>query len=114
MERRRPKGLHTIKPSAVTSRRILYVLFTDPAAYPPVEHSSRILADRGWNVVLLGTGTRDNHNLQLPAHPRIHLEKSRFVQGGWMQKVQYLLFFFSTLYWTWRWKPQWIYASDPL
>ena len=36
-------------------RRIVYVQFTDPAAYPPVEHSSEILAERGWNVVLLGT-----------------------------------------------------------
>lgn len=52
-------------------QRILYVQYTDPAAYPPIEHSSRLLADRGWQVVLLGSGTARNLNLRLPAHPRI-------------------------------------------
>ena len=41
------------------TRRILYIQFTDPAVYPPLEHSSRLLADRGWEVLILGTGTRD-------------------------------------------------------
>ena len=38
------------------ARRILYVQFTNPAAYPPLEHSARILADAGWDVMFLGTG----------------------------------------------------------
>ena len=37
-------------------RRILYVQYTTPAGYPPLEHSSRILADRGWEVQFLGSG----------------------------------------------------------
>src|SRR5262249_52397275 len=35
-----------------------------------------------------------------------------FAQAGWMQKLQYIFFFFVTLYWTLRWRPSWIYASD--
>src|SRR5262245_1050234 len=96
------------------SRRILYIQFTDPAAYPPLEHSSRLLADRGWQVLFLGTGTRDELPLRLPSHPNIRVKKFPFVQGGWRQKAQYILFFFMTLYWTWWWRPEWIYASDPL
>src|SRR6266511_5118997 len=96
------------------SRRVLYVQFTDPAAYPPVEHSSTLLAERGWEVFILGTGTLGDINLQLRPIPRIRLKKIRFVHGGWAQKLQYLVFFCWTLYWTSRWQPQWIYASDPL
>ena len=96
------------------SRRILYIQFTDPAAYPPLEHSSRLLADRGWQVFFLGTGTRDDLPLRLPAHPGIRVKRFRFVQGGWRQKAQYVLFFFATLYWTWWCRPEWVYASDSL
>jgi glycosyltransferase involved in cell wall biosynthesis len=100
--------------SALMTRRILYVQFTDPAAYPPIEHSAVILAERGWDVVLLGTGTLGDLKLELPAHPRIRVGKMGFVAPGWKQKLNYIAFFLWILYWTLRWKPQWIYASDPL
>jgi glycosyltransferase involved in cell wall biosynthesis len=95
------------------SRSILFVQYADPSAYPPLEHSSRLLANRGWNVDFLGTGARGIDNLRFPIHPRIRIKKLRFMTGGWRQKLQYLRFIYFTLYWTWRWKPQWIYASDP-
>jgi glycosyltransferase involved in cell wall biosynthesis len=95
-------------------RRILYVQFTDPAAYPPVEHSTGLFAARGWEVTIIGTGTFGGLNLQLPTHPRICVKKIGFVRGGWGQKLQYIFFAVLLLYWTWRWKPSWIYGSDPL
>jgi glycosyltransferase involved in cell wall biosynthesis len=99
---------------SVTHRRVLFVQFTDPAAYPPIEHASHLLAGRGWHVVLLGTGTLGNLGLQLSNHPHIRLKKLKFVRGGWKQKLLYCFFFVVALYWTWRWKPEWVYASDPL
>jgi glycosyltransferase involved in cell wall biosynthesis len=119
-ERKQRRGRFYAKPqsnrpeSAVISRRILYVQFTDPAAYPPVEHSSRLLANRGWDVILLGTGTHGNHNLKMPYHSRIRVNTLRFAKRGWGQKLQYIFFSLWTLYWIWRWKPHWVYASDPL
>jgi len=98
----------------VTVRRILYVQYTDPAHYPPLEHSSRLFAERGWEVLMLGTGTENELNLQLPSHPRIRIKKVGFVQRGWRQKIQYIFFILLTLYWTWWWRPSWIYASDPM
>src|ERR1700719_2139307 len=95
-------------------RRILYVQFTDPAAYPPIEHSAVLLAERGWDVLLLGTGTLNDLKLELPAHPRIRVRKMAFVRAGWRQKLNYITFFLWILYWTLRWRPQWMYASDPL
>ena len=59
----------------VMSRRILYVQFTDPAAYPPIEHSSRLFAERGWEVFMVGMDTAGALNLKLPVHPRIRREK---------------------------------------
>jgi glycosyltransferase involved in cell wall biosynthesis len=92
-------------------RRIIYVQFTNPAAYPPLEHSSALLADRGWEVLLLGAvGKLD---LELPVHSRLRVRKIRLPQGGWSQKLQYLFFFCWVLLWTWRLRPRWIYASDP-
>jgi glycosyltransferase involved in cell wall biosynthesis len=93
--------------------RILYVQFTDPAEYPPLEHSSQIFAEKGWEVLLLGMDN-GNSNFRLPIHTRVRVKKLRVAQGGWWQKLQYLFFFFWTLGWTWWWKPQWVYASDPL
>jgi glycosyltransferase involved in cell wall biosynthesis len=99
----------------MTSRRILYVQYTDPAAYPPVEHSSSLLADRGWDVLLLGTGTRGNHAIAFAVHPRLlRVKRIGFVAGGRLQKLHYLFFSCWTLYWALRSRPQWIYASDPL
>ena len=36
------------------SRRVMYVQYTNPAAYPPLEHSSRIAAGQGWDVLFVG------------------------------------------------------------
>ena len=35
---------------AIRRRRIMYVQYVNPGMYPPLEHSSRILADAGWEV----------------------------------------------------------------
>lgn len=61
------------------ARRILYIQFMDPAAYPPLEHSSRLLADRGWEVLFLGTVTRGEPPLRLPTHPGTRIKNIRFV-----------------------------------
>ena len=96
------------------ARRILFVQYTDPAAYPPLEHSSRLFAERGWDVFMFGTGAAGGLTLQLPSHPHIRVKKIGFVPPGWKQKIQYSFFSFFTLCWTWWWKPSWIYVSDPL
>jgi glycosyltransferase involved in cell wall biosynthesis len=95
-------------------RRVLYVQFADPAAYPPIEHSSHILAEKGWDVLLLGTDAFGSQELVLSRHPRITLKNIPLRNTGWLLKAQYVFFFFWCLYWAIVWKPAWIYASDPL
>src|SRR5438093_10555997 len=94
--------------------RVLYVQYTNPAAYPPLEHSSRILANKGWEILFLGTGAKGADVLEFPPHPNICVKRVRFCSGGWRQKLHYLWFSLLVLLWTVRWRPRWIYASDLL
>jgi glycosyltransferase involved in cell wall biosynthesis len=99
----------------MTDCRILYVQFADPGLYPPIEHSAFLFAERGWHVLQLGTSTVHDSKLQTaPVHNRIRVKKIWRAQNGWLLKIQYLVYFFWTLFWAWRWRPQWLYASDPL
>src|SRR5881396_1043130 len=98
----------------VKARRILYVQYTNPAAYPPLEHSSRILADAGWNVLFLGTGALGADALKFPPHQKIVVKQLAFCSEGIRQKAHYFLYCLWVLYWTITWRPQWVYASDPL
>jgi glycosyltransferase involved in cell wall biosynthesis len=95
-------------------QRILYVQYTNPAGYPPLEHSSRILAQEGWEVLFFGTGAFGANALCFPPHPNITVRQMPFCPPGWRQKLHYLQFCLWTLLWTVRWQPQWIYASDLL
>lgn len=96
------------------NKRILYIQYTNPAGYPPLEHSSRILANDGWQVLFLGTGAQGANNLQFPEHPQITVLQIPFCEAGWRQKLHYLRYCLWVLMWVMRWRPQWIYASDIL
>ena len=95
-------------------KRILYVQFTNPAAYPPLEHSARLLADAGWDVIFLGTRTVQADRLEFQPHPRIRAKRQPFVPGGWRQKMLYAGFLLWVLGWVLVWRPRWVYASDHL
>ncbi len=94
--------------------RVLYVQYTNPAGYPPLEHSSRILANAGWQVSFLGTDGLGTAKLEFPPHDHITVRRMRFCPAGWRQKLHYLQFCLWVLYWTLRWRPNWVYASDLL
>jgi len=96
-------------------RTILYVQYTNPAAYPPLEHSSRLLADRGWEVLFLGCGSSGRADaFAFPPHPRIAVRRWRHQERGWRQKVHYSAFSLWVLQQCWRHQAGWIYASDLL
>jgi len=94
-------------------RRILYVQFGDPAAYPPIEHSSGILADRGWEVLLLSTDAFTVDRIKLSEHPNFEIKKLSLANSGGRLNVHYIYFALWCIYLTLRWRPAWIYASDP-
>jgi glycosyltransferase involved in cell wall biosynthesis len=94
--------------------RIFYVQYTNPAGYPPLEHSSRILADEGWQILFLGTGASGADRLRFPPHPNISIRQMAFGPPGWRQKLHYLRFVLWVLGWALWWRPRWVYASDVL
>ena len=94
--------------------RILYLQYTNPAGYPPLEHSSRILADAGWEALFLGVGAFGTERLQFPSHKRITVKQMPACGPGLRQKVHFVRYCLWALWWTVRWRPDWIYASDTL
>ncbi len=98
----------------VSQKHILYVQYTNPAAYPPLEHSSRILANEGWEVTFLGTAGESTEDLRFPPHPRISVHRMPHQSPGWRQKVHYLRYTLWVLRRVLRDRPDWVYVSDPL
>jgi glycosyltransferase involved in cell wall biosynthesis len=94
-------------------RRILFLQFTNPAGYPPLEHASRILAQGGWEARFLGTGAYGAGHLRFPEHPAIRLHRLAAVRPGPPKRIAYAAYLVWGLTVCLVWRPQWIYASEP-
>lgn len=93
--------------------RVLYVQYTNPAAYPPLRHSASILAAAGCDVRLVGTGVA-GERLNFLKHDRVRVALMPFEPGGWRQKVHYAQFAGWVAAEARQWQPDWVYVSDPL
>ena len=94
--------------------RSWYIQFTNPAAYPPLEHSATILAESGCDVVLLGLDTLGTAMVFVSC-PGVRVHLLRHQEPGWRQKLQLTWAFTCwAAWWTISWRPSWVYASDPL
>ena len=93
-------------------KRVLYVQFTNPAAYPPLEHSSRMAAEDGWEVVFLGTGALGAGSLTFRPHPRITEKRLPRRPGDRRLWLRYVYFTAWVLAWVLVWRPRRVYASD--
>ena len=96
-------------------RRVLYLQYTNPGAYPPVDHGAQLLAAVGFQVLVLGTRYADDASnaMALTDHERIRMRTIVQSPPGWRQKLNYLKFGLWIFAWTVRWRPKWVYASDP-
>jgi glycosyltransferase involved in cell wall biosynthesis len=94
--------------------RVLYVQYTSPSAYPPLEHSSQLLAEAGWEVLFLGTAKVGDPALSWAAHERIEVRELPPARTRWTRKLHYAWFCLWVVIWTLRWRPACVYASDLL
>ncbi len=78
-----------------------------------MQHSSRILADRGWQVLFIGTHALGAEILRFPDHTRIEVRKMPYCTPGWKQKLHFMRFCLWCLWSTVRFRPDFVYASDP-
>ncbi|MBV9544656.1 MAG: glycosyltransferase [Chloroflexi bacterium] len=97
-----------------TRARILYIQYTNPAAYPPLENSATLLSERGWQVLFLGASVTGAEGLRFPgelaAATRLLPSWTRHAPGP----VRYVAYMVWVLTWVVRWRPDWVYASDLL
>ena len=93
--------------------RVLYVQYANPAAYPPIEHSARLLVQAGYDVTLLGIA-RPDEPLRFHAESRLDVQLLPAAPAGWRQKAHYARFVAWVLERARHWPPAWVYASDPL
>ena len=93
--------------------RVLYVQYTNPAAYPPLMHSAEILVGAGFDVTAIGT-LKAGDTLRFPADTRVDVQLRAFEGVGWQQKAGYLRYAAMVTSWAVRHRPAWIYASDAL
>jgi glycosyltransferase involved in cell wall biosynthesis len=96
------------------TQRVLYIQYTNSAAFPPLEHSSRILADAGWQSLFLSISAAGIETLRFTPRESIEVRQMPHCPPGWKQKAHYVRFTLWALWWTMRWRPRWVYASDLL
>ncbi len=93
--------------------KILYLQYTNPAAYPPLEHSSHLFSDSGAQVLFLGTEPFGTSAMTFSPYRNIRFRRLPYGQGKLWRKIHYLIFCVWASGWILAWRPQWIYASDP-
>jgi len=96
---------------AISDQQVIYIQYTNPAGYPPLEHSSRILADAGCNVLFLGTGAFGADSLTFPQHIAIEVRRFATRGDGLRQKLDFVAFIVWVTATCRKRKPTWIYAS---
>jgi glycosyltransferase involved in cell wall biosynthesis len=72
-----------------------------------------LLAEAGCDVLLIGTRILEGA-LTFPRHQRITVRRLSAEAAGWRQKAQYARFLVWAVAQAIRFKPHWIYVSDPL
>lgn len=95
----------------MSKKRVLFIQYTAPGAYPPLEHISRILVAKEWSVLFLGI-KHEHLDLKLPSSPFIEVRELRPCPPSWRQKLHYASFIAWVLWSAIRWRPDWVYASD--
>lgn len=96
------------------NRRIVYIQYANPAAYPPVEHSASILAGAGWQIFILAIESLSTGDLQFHESLIAKVRQLSAPPTGWRQKLYYLWFVGWVIFWIVRLRPSWIYVSDAL
>jgi glycosyltransferase involved in cell wall biosynthesis len=94
-------------------KSVLYIQYTNPTGYPPLDHSSRILADAGWSVNLFGIHSRgDSNALVFEPHKNRELRLMPYCEPGLKQKLHYLRFWAKSIGRCLATRAQVVYASD--
>jgi glycosyltransferase involved in cell wall biosynthesis len=94
-------------------KRVLYVQYTNPANYPPLEHSGLLLSKAGWDIRYFGIQSEGESNkLKFPEALASRQTLWRHQSPGIVQKLQFAAFTLAALWRAARHRPAWVYCSD--
>lgn len=99
--------------TGVMKKSVLYLQYTNPSAYPPLEHSGLILLKAGWDVHFFGIQSEGESNkLTFPEAlaGRVSLWKNQ--SPGLKQKLHYIAFTLAALRRALWERSAWVYCSD--
>ena len=92
---------------------VVFVQYTDPAGYPPLQHSSLMFAERGWCVKHLGVvASGAASEINMPKHPAISIAMKPAPGGSWRTLLHYICFLAWCRREITRLRPRVVYCSD--
>src|SRR5262249_3345778 len=95
------------------SSRVLFIQATNPGAYPPLIHASLLMAEAGWDVTFVSAPIACD-TLALAPHPHVKIHAIRTRPSHVMNSVSYALYAAAVARIALRFRPNVVYASDPL
>jgi glycosyltransferase involved in cell wall biosynthesis len=95
-------------------RKILYLQYTNSAAYPPLEYSARILAAHGWKCHFFSVASIYTKSFRFPDVTGIEVDNLPAAPRGWRMKLHYLRYMVEAWRRARRMKADWVYVSDAL
>lgn len=81
--------------------------------YPPTISASHLMAEAGWDVIVLASPF-DGSRLRMPTHPSISVKQIPQRPSYVVRKSDFLRYMTSASALALSWKPDVVYASDPL
>lgn len=100
-------------PTQATPRRIFFVQATDATSYPPVMNAASVLHDAGHAVRLLSAPIA-SRPLGFPDGWSVRVDETRPRDSDIMGAMDYARYLVKAVWIAMTWRPQWIYASDPI
>jgi len=76
----------------LNNKKIIYLQYSNPGAFPPLENSAWVLAEAGWKVKFVGTKALGTDSIQIPSHQNIVVELAPFCYPGIRQKIHFLFY----------------------
>ena len=99
--------------SARPGGRVLFLQVVEPGMYPPIIAAAHLMADAGFQVTVLASPSADSQ-LRMDDHPDITVHQIAQRPNYVVRKQDYLRYMAAAAGLALRWRPDVIYASDPL
>jgi glycosyltransferase involved in cell wall biosynthesis len=101
-------------PAVGHTGRVLFLHFGQAELVPPVMHASSLLVERGWSVRIIALDDPEYCGVRAAADDRLQLVTLPAARPGLAQKALYARFLAVAGANALRWRPDWVYVSNPL